>query len=81
MVAESAAYARAKCESIESALSCAAALTTGAHRWAERYDHQLEDVFALQEGRPHDRGRPRCPRYQIGGSTHAPEANRDVAHL
>jgi adenylate cyclase len=22
---------------------------TGAHRWAERYDHKLEDVFAVQD--------------------------------
>jgi adenylate cyclase len=22
---------------------------TGAHRWAERYDRQLEDVFAVQD--------------------------------
>ncbi len=23
--------------------------TTGAHRWAERYDRKLEDVFAVQD--------------------------------
>ena len=30
---------------------------TGAHRWAERYDRKLDDVFAVQDrSRPHDRG-------------------------
>jgi TolB-like protein len=44
---------------------------TGIHRWAERYDRQLEDVFAVQDevarGRPCEQGRDRAHDEQAAG--------------
>ena len=53
---------------------------TGAHRWGERYDRELKDVFAVQdEVFPDDRCAPGGPCQQGGGRAHAAEAAGDLA--
>ena len=38
-----------QCHFLHLAISCALAKGNGAHIWAERYDRQLDDIFALQD--------------------------------
>jgi TolB-like protein len=54
---------------------------TGAHRWAERYDRELKDIFAVQDevSRAIDRCDPGGTRQQGRGRAHAAEAAGDLA--